>query len=502
MNVTIGQATWGDVFPSSDGYIGCAYDLNTSVAIEYYKIVDNKLVKRNSSRLFPFTEKILFVRAAENDMGNTAVGGQGQDTGKFRTSGLFNVPDVPTYGTSVCDIVPTPTGFIWCVQISGEAYLLNSNEQKFLPHNIWGSSQGIIQVLNGQPVWADLVRTSQPGMLFPFNENGIYVGEGATDPAHIQAIENGIGKNIFNGIAERPRCASVGKLFAVASRGPAGVTFNFYTLPLPNLDVVIPPDPNPEPEPPSMSLPKRVIDTLDRFFEAKCGRYEDGTLKPPLGEDNIRELIIDADEQVAFEHAGEGWGTKRADAGRPVSKDTLSQKLGAKLFTWDLVTGSGTNRPTFSYRSANAHDITGQIFIGSGDPLDDGAVFTPQNHLSGTIPGPDPEPEPPVIDCTPVVPPQNIIRDSLTALRHFCQNYVAPPNALPEYANTKPYVNDEIHEGGLFIGDGLIYFMMSDTGNWAKVLMNPTDTRDWTSKRLDADKALQTYMKRRVGDES
>ena len=54
---------------------------------------------------------------------------------------------------------------------------------------------------------------------------------------------------------------------------------------------------------------------------------------------------------------------------------------------------------------------------------------------------------------------------------------------LMSFMEISLYVNDEIHENGLFIADGLIYFMMSDTGNWAKILMNPDDKRDWESKR-------------------
>lgn len=269
---------------------------------------------------------------------------------------------------------------------------------------------------------------------------------------------------------------------------------------LPPLDVIIVPDPKPEPEPnPVANLPDKVIRTLDFFFAAKCKKDKDGNTVPPIGEDNIRELCIDADEQVAFEHRNEGWGTKRADSGRPVSKDTISQKTDGRLLIWDMISGSGTNNPTFVYKKATSQDVTGQVFIGPGDRLDEG-VFTPQNHLGGTIP--IPEPEPPTLDCKPVVPSQNIIRDSLNVLRAFCQNYIAPINALPEYAGGRPYANDEIHSGGLFIGDGLIYFMMSDTGLWAKVLMDPTDTRDWDTKRRAADAALQSYMKRRVGDNS
>ena len=111
----------------------------------------------------------------------------------------------------------------------------------------------------------------------------------------------------------------------------------------------------------------------------------------------------------------------------------------------------------------------------------------------------DPE-EPDDMPCTPVVPPQDVIKRSTDSIRQFCQSYVAPDNALPEYAGRKPYEADEIHENGLFLSDGLLYFMMSDTGNWAKTLMNPDDKRDWESKRVSADNALFNYMKERVGD--
>jgi hypothetical protein len=140
-------------------------------------------------------------------------------------------------------------------------------------------------------------------------------------------------------------------------------------------------------------------------------------------------------------------------------------------------------------------------------PLTDLTVVVPPIEPPPIEPPVEPPPinppvEPPeeTMACTPVVPGQDVIQRSLNDLRTFCQTYCAPAHALPEYAGKFPYKADEIHENGLFIADGLIYFMMSDTGNWAKTLMNPDDKRDWESKRVSADNALFDYMRRRVGD--
>ena len=254
--VVIPGATWGDVFVSN-GCIGCAYDNGPTIIVDFYSLtITNELVKVGM-RTFEFNERLLFVRACEDRFGNVAVAGQGQVSGRFRYIGLRGVPDVHTYGTNVCDI---DSSLNWCVQISPEGYLLNDNIQRLLPHEIWGSSQGMIQLLNGQPIWSDLARTSQPGMLYPYYEADVYIGEGATDPAHIQAIESGVSKNIYNGVAERPRSAydTGNNVFAIASRSGTGVLFQFMRRPLVDVTVVIPPDPippDPEPEPPDPEDP-------------------------------------------------------------------------------------------------------------------------------------------------------------------------------------------------------------------------------------------------------
>lgn len=76
----------------------------------------------------------------------------------------------------------------------------------------------------------------------------------------------------------------------------------------------------------------------------------------------IRQWTYGLAEQVAFSHPGEGWGTKRATAGRPISKDTITQKVGDALTSYDIVSGAGTASPTL-HINATAIDTTGQVFV-------------------------------------------------------------------------------------------------------------------------------------------
>jgi hypothetical protein len=358
------NALWGDVFACGGGVIGCAYDNGFDVIIEFLDLHGNAC---RGTQVVEFDEQVLYVRADINAVGEILVMGQGNESGRFLSrsvGGSVNLPARLTYGTHACDL---DSNFNYVVQVSTTEYFDSlSNTYRLIPSEIYGTSNGIIQFRDGVPVWADLARLAIPQMVYPYRQNDIYTGEGATDPPHIQVLEGSTQKIVYYGWAARPRCAfdASANVFAICARGEHGVNFHFFSLPFTDL------------APPVVVEPPPVV------------------VEPP-----------------------------------PVE------------------------------------------------------VIEP--------PPVEPE-EPDDMACTPVVPPQDVIQRSMDSLRQFCQTY--------EFQGNKPYVNDEIHENGLFIADGLIYFMMSDTGNWAKTLMNPDDKRDWESKRVSADNALFDYMRRRVGD--
>ena len=149
-------------------------------------------------------------------------------------------------------------------------------------------------------------------------------------------------------------------------------------------------------------------------------------------EENCRQWSIRFAEQVAFERPGEGWGMKRADGGRPVSKDTIARVLDGRLLMWDLLTGTGTGSPRLS-ENPEGEDITGQVFV----------PVVPTNRL-GTPQQPPQEPPapPPVVvppvDLSPVLARcdglaagQQAIAAELAALRVGVEELLNRPTPAP-----------------------------------------------------------------------
>jgi hypothetical protein len=79
-------------------------------------------------------------------------------------------------------------------------------------------------------------------------------------------------------------------------------------------------------------------------------------------EERARQWSIHFAEQVAFELPNQGWGMKRADPNRPISKDTIARQVDGRLLIWDLLTGTGTGSPT-PVDNPESQDITGQVFV-------------------------------------------------------------------------------------------------------------------------------------------
>jgi hypothetical protein len=153
--------------------------------------------------------------------------------------------------------------------------------------------------------------------------------------------------------------------------------------PVPIPPVVIPP----EPEHLSMKLDPRVRALLIAFAaKFPVPRTIGGG---EAHEERARQWSIKFCEQVNFSLLGEGYGTKRADGGRPISKDTISQQRDGEMVTWDLLVGTGTGEPSLNL-DPHGEVTTGQVFV----PVD--AV----NHLGASVPEPAPTPTP-----TPTPPP-------------------------------------------------------------------------------------------------
>lgn len=209
-----------------------------------------------------------------------------------------------------------------------------------------------------------------------------------------------------------------------------------------------------------MNLPGRVVEIVRALYEANKNLA--------LGSDEDRRaLTIKINEQIAFE-LGSQWGAKRADSGRPISKDAIAFNAAPDLFIWDWQ--DGTTRGPSSFMAAG---VPGKN-VGEGQP-EGPQVFvpvSPTNHL-GAVPAPaaggqsgsQPPPAPGVpaaaIDWTPVVSALNVVVGGLSALATQAKEHddanerryrdvVAHFEALPK---PTPAPAPSVPSGSINIGD-------------------------------------------------
>jgi hypothetical protein len=122
-----------------------------------------------------------------------------------------------------------------------------------------------------------------------------------------------------------------------------------------------------------------------RFADAGQALYSQNHLTAASSDEQKRAVTIQLAEQLAFEFPNQGWGTKTAGAGRPISKDCVAkvdQVNGAAVvkgvcFDW-IKGGGGIQNPPL------VNDIAGQVFV----------PVSPVNHLAPTAPPAPPAPSP------------------------------------------------------------------------------------------------------------
>lgn len=127
-----------------------------------------------------------------------------------------------------------------------------------------------------------------------------------------------------------------------------------------------------------MTFAPRVQEIVNRF----SAQFPD--LRTSKNDDDRRALTQKIAEQVAFE-LGPRWGQKRADPGRPISKDTLAFKGDDQLHGWDLFNGSTREANQFP-DEINPAEMREQVFV----------PVTPTNHFSVETP--------PIVELPPTPP--------------------------------------------------------------------------------------------------
>lgn len=125
------------------------------------------------------------------------------------------------------------------------------------------------------------------------------------------------------------------------------------------------------------------------------------------GEDNCRAWTAKLASQFHYSF-GPAWGHKRADAGRPVSKDSIAYQGPEGFLGFDVISGAGTPSPTL-VPNPGVNDLTGQVFV----------PVPATNYVDGPVPPPVPVPDHPAppVDLGPLTHAIEVLGLSVAELK-------------------------------------------------------------------------------------
>jgi len=109
-----------------------------------------------------------------------------------------------------------------------------------------------------------------------------------------------------------------------------------------------------------MKLPSQILTLRDSYVSVRpLWSMPAG----PEADERARHWTVGFAKQSVFSFPELNFGSKRADPGRPISKDSIAQEQpDGKLFSWDLLSGAGSGSPTLVLNPESSN-ITGQIFV-------------------------------------------------------------------------------------------------------------------------------------------
>lgn len=167
-----------------------------------------------------------------------------------------------------------------------------------------------------------------------------------------------------------------GRLVVVWSNGPGELPSDrrgvVDALALPRVDLLSFLAPIDEPKPPPPTEPNhpptepekpkvRAFTDAERDILNRIGQKYEALRRGD--DDQRRDFTLRAAQQLAFSISRE-WGTKRADPGRPPSKDSVAMVVNGQLCAADIINGS-----TREMQFPDLEPIPGQVFIEVG-PVD------------------------------------------------------------------------------------------------------------------------------------
>jgi hypothetical protein len=378
-------ANWCDLAKHPDGRVEFVYASGPSVICEH---ADSRAPRWAVATGQP----LLYLRAAAADDGRVCAIGQGHDDGQAcvtieggapfslgSTHGVFPVLVRGLESGWACYVQSGPASYAW---ITIDA---NGTEVDRVMISMPPTSQGFLYVASdGTPITQDRGRGAIPGLALPspaLSDPRVWVGQSMSAPTlALFDSDTGALMPLNTPGGQPPHIVESGGTFYVCSYVEGGAWLSTHRRPFAAAQP--PPDPKPEPDP--KPLPEERPVQLEAKHSQLIQAFADQFGLPGFSKEEGQAWVAKLAGTMKARWPSEGWGTKRASPGRPLSNESVARPANGRLWGYDLIIGAGADGQRLEPR-AHPEDISEQVFV---------EVESRDWLAGGQQPGPNPTPNP------------------------------------------------------------------------------------------------------------
>ena len=375
-------SSWCDVVRHADGGVEFVHLRGTTVVCEN---AQTGVVRW----AFDTGQALLYMRAAADGNGRVCAIGQGHHDGRAFVvyDGRLRMSFGSTHGVFPVAIQGHAEGgwtlFVqrlpevyWRYRLDANGTVIDDDEVDMPP-----TSQGFLYVAaDGTPITQDAGRNIISGLALPSPAgDGVWAGQ-STSVASIAIFDFESEGPAITPLGtpggQPPHIVESGGTYYVCSYVEGGAWLSSHRRPFAAPAPPIDPPPVTPPEERPVQLESKHSDLIEAFAE-RFGM-------PGFSKEEGQAWVGKLASTFKARFPGEGWGTKRASMGRPLSNESIARPGNGRLWSYDLIIGAGAPGQRLESH-AHAEDITDQVFVevesrdwlGGSTPTNPGTPTTP-----------------------------------------------------------------------------------------------------------------------------
>jgi hypothetical protein len=228
---------------------------------------------------------------------------------------------------------------------------------------IEATSQGLLYLsADGLPITQDRGRGAIPGLALPSpapSDPTVWVGQSMSAPTlALFDSTTGLIRTLGTSGGQPPHVVESGGSYYVCSYVDGGAWLSIHRRPF----AAAQPPPVEPPVTPPVDPPKETPVQLEsrhsQLIEAFAAQFG----LPGFSKEEGQAWVGKLASTMKARWPNEGWGTKRASNGRPLSNESVARPANGRLWGYDLIIGAGAPGQRLEPR-AHPEDITEQVFV-------------------------------------------------------------------------------------------------------------------------------------------